>query len=132
MGMLRRMAWQRRSNWPRWKLASCRLVRNYENAIKKLGGTVLFSDTRILNARLEKSGAVTHLSVEAFNDGRAYTLLIVENKPMLDEVTTDAAAMNKGISETGRIAVYGIYFDTAKSVVKPESKPSLDELVEIL
>jgi len=114
------------------ELSFIQIVRNYENAIKKLGGTVMFSDTRILNAKLEKNGAVTHVSVEAFNDGRAYSLLIVEAKPMQDEVTTDAAALNKGISETGKIAVYGIYFDTAKSLVKPESKPTLDEIVKLL
>ncbi len=59
-------------------------------------------------------------------------MLVVENKPMEDEVTTNAAALNKGISETGKIAVYGIYFDTAKSVVKPESKPTIDEIVKLL
>lgn len=108
------------------------LVRNYENAIKKLDGKILYSDTRTLNAKIEKNGGATYVSVEVFNEGRDYTLLVVENKPMEDEVTTNAAALNKGISETGKIAVYGIYFDTAKSVVKPESKPTIDEIVKLL
>ena len=91
------------------------IIRNYENAVKKLGGKILLSETRILHAKIEKNKAVTYVSVEAFNDGRDYTLIIVESKPMEDEVTIDVASLNKGISETGKIAVYGIYFDTGKS-----------------
>jgi OmpA-OmpF porin, OOP family len=108
------------------------IVRNYENAIKKLGGKILLSETRILNAKIEKNKGVTYVSVEAFNDGRDYTLIIVENKPMEDEVTIDAASLNKGISETGKIAVYGIYFNTGKADIKPESKPTIDEIVKML
>ena len=108
------------------------IVRNYENAVKKLGGKILLSETRILHAKIEKNKGVTYVSVEAFNDGWDYTLIIVESKPMEDEVTIDAASLNKGISETGKIAVYGIYFDTGKSDIKPESKPTIDEIVKML
>jgi OmpA-OmpF porin, OOP family len=108
------------------------IVRNYENAIKKLGGTILLSETRILHAKIEKNEGVTYVSVEAFNDGRNYTLIIVENKPMEDEVTINAASLNKGISESGKIAIYGIYFDTGKSDIKPESKPTIVEIEKML
>ncbi|MBI5020530.1 MAG: OmpA family protein [Ignavibacteriales bacterium] len=114
------------------ELSFIQIVRNYENAVKKLGGKILLSETRILNAKIEKNKAATYVSVEAFNDGREYTLIIVENKPMEDEVTIDAASLSKGISETGKIAVYGIYFDVGKSDIKPESKPTIDEIVKML
>ena len=74
------------------ELSFIQVVRNYENAIKKLDGKILYSDNRILNAKIEKNSGVTYVSVEVFNEGRDYTLLIVENKPMEDEVTTNAAA----------------------------------------
>jgi len=108
------------------------IVRNYENAIKKLGGKILLSETNRLNAKIEKNEGITYVSVEAFNDGRNYTLIIVENKPMEDEVTIDAASLNKGISETGKIAIYGVYFDTGKSDIKPESKSTIVEIVKML
>ena len=108
------------------------IVRNYENAVKKLGGKILLSETSRLNAKIEKDKGVTYVSVEAFNDGRNYTLIIVENKPMENEVTVDAASLNKGISETGKIAIYGIYFDTGKSDIKPESKPTIGEIEKML
>jgi OmpA-OmpF porin, OOP family len=114
------------------ELSFIQIVRNYENAVKKLGGKILYSDTRILNAKIEKNDVITYVSMEAFNEGRDYTLIVVEKKAMEDEVITEAAALNKGISETGKIAVYGICFDTAKSQIKPESKPTIDEMVKLL
>ena len=44
----------------------------------------------------------------------------------------DAAAMSKGLGESGHIALYGIYFDTDKAIIKPESKPTLDEMAKLL
>ena len=47
-------------------------------------------------------------------------------------VTIDAAAMAKDISSTGRVALYGIYFDTDKADLKPESEPTLQEIAKLL
>lgn len=58
---------------------------------------------------------------------------VIEVQPMqTGMVTVDATAMAKGIGEEGHIAIYGIYFDTDKAEIKPESKPSLDEIAKLL
>ena len=59
---------------------------------------------------------------------------IVEIKPMEGGQVTvlDASAMKRGLETEGRVAVYGIYFDMAKSHIKPTSKPSLDEMANLL
>jgi len=44
----------------------------------------------------------------------------------------DAAAMAKGLGEVGHIALYGIYFDTDKAVIKPESRPTLEQIAKLL
>ena len=44
----------------------------------------------------------------------------------------DMAAMQKSLAESGRVAIYGVYFDTDKAVVKPESKAALDEMGKLL
>jgi len=44
----------------------------------------------------------------------------------------DAAAMAKGLGDKGHIALYGIYFDTDKAAIKPESRPTLDEIAKLL
>lgn len=85
-------------------------------------------------------------------DGSAYVSLLVGNHQNLStrighrtivladivEVTqlegnlVDADAMSKSIQETGKVALQNIYFDTGKSVLKPESKPALDEMAKLL
>jgi hypothetical protein len=44
------------------ELSFLQIVKNYENAIKKLGGKILLSETRILNAKIEKDKGGLHPS----------------------------------------------------------------------
>jgi OOP family OmpA-OmpF porin len=108
------------------------IARNYENAVKKIGGKILVSEGRVIEGKIEKDGAVTYVHVESFNDGRNYDVIIVETGAMKQDVVADAAALSAIIAATGKAAVYGIYFDTAKSVIKPESTPALEEIVKLL
>ena len=48
------------------------------------------------------------------------------------QVTVDASALAKGLQAQGRIALYGVFFDTGKAELKPESKPQLDEMGKLL
>ena len=58
---------------------------------------------------------------------------IIEAKPMEKKmVTVSASEMEKQISDTGKVALYGIYFDFNKSDVKPESEPTIAEIVKLL
>ena len=59
---------------------------------------------------------------------------VVEVKPMQGAQVTvlDAAALQRGLAAEGKIAVYGVLFDTAKADVKAESKASLDEMAKLL
>ncbi len=66
-------------------------------------------------------------------DRVAVLLDVVEDKPMETKmVTVDAAKMAKDIAATGRVALYGLYFDTDKADLRPESAPSLAEIVKLL
>jgi outer membrane protein OmpA-like peptidoglycan-associated protein len=58
----------------------------------------------------------------------------VEVKPMQGSQVTvlDAAALQRGLETEGKVAVYGVLFDTAKADIKPESKASLDEMGKLL
>ncbi len=44
----------------------------------------------------------------------------------------DAAAMQSGLESAGRVAIYGVHFDTGKAEVKPESTATLDEMAKLL
>lgn len=112
-------------------ISMTQIARNYEAALKKVGATILFSDARVVGAKLTKAGT-TWVKVEAFNEGNSYSLLVVEAKAMEQEVVADAAALQAGIGAEGKVAVYGIYFDTNKAVVKPESNPTLEQIIKLL
>lgn len=107
------------------------VVRNYENAIRKVGGAILQSaPDRWVNGKILKNGQEAWAQVEKGN-GKIW-LRIVEKREMAQYVTADAAAMNDDLKSTGHVALYGIYFDTNKSEVKPESKPALEQIATLL
>ncbi len=107
------------------------VVRNYENAILKAGGKVLHSKpTWWVNGKILKDGQEAWVQVEKGN-GQIW-LRIVEKKAMTQHIVADAAALGGDLSSTGHVAVYGIYFDTGKSEVKPESRPALEEIAKLL
>ena len=104
--------------------------RNYENAIRKIGGTVLFSNDEYSFMRLVKDGKEVWVEVTAY--GPKPNLVIVEKQAMTQDVVANADVFSKEIRSTGHTAVYGIYFDTGKSVIKPESEAALGQIAELL
>ena len=47
-------------------------------------------------------------------------------------VTVDAADNGPRCGSAGKVALYGIYFDTDKAVLKPESAATLEEIAKLL
>jgi OmpA-OmpF porin, OOP family len=103
------------------------------------------TDQRYTAAELPSSGA--HVSVltytivapdrsdpcVAFN-GRTLAIvdLLVTKDREKKMVTVDAGAMAKSIESSGRVALYGIYFDFNKADLKPESDATLEEIAKML
>lgn len=114
------------------QLSMVQIARNYEGALKKAGAKILYNEGNVTVAKLEKGGSKTYVQAGAFNEGNIYELLIVETKAMEQEVVADAAALKQGLAAEGKIALYGIYFDTGKAIVKPESEPTLVQVTKLL
>jgi OmpA-OmpF porin, OOP family len=108
------------------------IVRNYTNAIQTVGGTVLGEKRGVAHMKLLKDGNETWIKVFAGGAGAVYQLTIVEKKAMAQQVVADAKTMATDIGSTGKIAIYGIYFDFDKAEVKPESEPALKEIAKLL
>jgi outer membrane protein OmpA-like peptidoglycan-associated protein len=51
---------------------------------------------------------------------------------MEQTIQANAASWLSDITTTGHAAVYGIYFDTDKAEIKPESEPALAEMAKLL
>lgn len=85
-------------------------------------------------AGVKKEGATETYAtvVTSINNDNVTAQLVVAVVGAMDNKMVDAAAMKKGLGEKGHIALYGIYFDTDKATLKPESKPTLDEMAKLL
>jgi outer membrane protein OmpA-like peptidoglycan-associated protein len=117
------------------KPSSLQVVRNYQNAIKKIGGTVLYErGDDFTTMQLLKDGRETwaELTSEVDAGWGGYILTIIEKGGMTQEVKADAAAMKASIKTEGHIAVYGIHFDTNKAEIKPESDAAIAEIAKLL
>ena len=112
--------------------STIQIIRNYTNAIQKIGGTKIYEGPYEVYLQLKKADMVTWIRVRPWNDGECYDLHICEEKAMRQEVTADAKSMAQDISTTGKVAIYGIYFDFNKADVKPESDPTLKEIAALL
>ena len=110
------------------------VVRNYQNAARAAGGQVLYGIEDDTTLRLVKGGNEVWFSIGVGNrpSGVPIMMVVIEKKAMTQDVTMDAKAMANDIGETGRVAIYGILFDTGKSELKPESAPALAEIAKLL
>ncbi len=116
-------------------VSKLQIIRNLQNAARAAGGSVVFEQSEDpglweTTLRLTRSGSEIWVYIGARDN--MYEQTVVARKAMQQEVTMDAGAMGDALSETGRVAVYGIYFDTAKSDLKPESEPMLAEIAKLL
>lgn len=107
------------------------VVRNYENAARGVGATIQQSDpVRWVNGSIVKDGREAWFQAEKGN-GKIW-LRIVEKTAMVQHVVADAAAFREGIRATGHFAVYGIFFDSDRADVKPESAQAIAEIATLL
>jgi len=113
--------------------SSIQILRNHQNAIEKVGGTVVFDDGRLRSVmRVTKDGKEIWVELLALINGFRYDLVIVEQEAMVQEIVANAEAWKGDLASAGHVAIYGINFDTDKAVVKPESEPVLAEMAKLL
>jgi len=90
---------------------------------------------RHLSAKLARpeGDAYVSLLVQNGNDAEVVQLDVIEMKPMeAGLVAVNAETLAGDITRTGHASVYGIYFDTGKADVKPESDATLKEIAKLL
>lgn len=109
-----------------------KIRRNVQDALKKIGGKVVFDDNfnKVSTIVIQKDGKETWVEVRSYNN--MYRLNIVEREAMKQEITANAEAMGNDINNTGHVAVYGIFFDSGKAEIKPESDLAIEEISKLL
>lgn len=116
----------------RTRPSTLQVIRNHTNAVRKIGGAPLNSDEYNGYYAIQKGGMETWAHVHAWGKGNYYTLAIIEKKAMEQAVLADAAQMAREIKNNGKVALYGIYFDTDKAIIKPESAATIKEIAGFL
>lgn len=109
-----------------------KIRRNIQEALKKIGGKVLSDNNfnRVSTIVVQKDGKETWVEVASYD--KRYRLSIIEKEAMEQNIVADAAAMGNDIGITGHVSVYGVYFDTGKSTIKPESDAAITEIAKLL
>jgi OOP family OmpA-OmpF porin len=123
------------------KSSVIQISRNYANAIKNMGGTVIFEGApqnaecadnnglQMVVGKIIQKGNEMWVEVVPTGDGGDYYLTLIVKEAMKQDVT--ASAMLDSLNRKGSIALY-INFDTGKSTIKPESKSIIAQIVEML
>ncbi len=113
------------------KPSELQIQRNFENAVQKQGGVVVWSEKGRSTFKLSRDGLEIWVELRAdFTSG--YVLFIIQKAGMAQDIVADAAAMANDINTTGHVAVYGIFFDSGKSLIKPESAQAIGEIAKLL
>ncbi len=107
-----------------------KVVRNAEAALRQAGYAIVFS------GNYDGDPATTARKgpqwVFVFTGNGRYWVRTVKAKAMAQEMQAGAAAWSNDLAESGHAAVYGIYFDTDKADIKPESETALKEMAKLL
>ena len=81
-----------------------------------------------------RDGVIPDRLTKVMQKGCALAELVVVAPDTLEQKMTfvNADEMKREMSDTGKVALYGILFDTDKDVVKPESQQTIAEIVKLL
>jgi outer membrane protein OmpA-like peptidoglycan-associated protein len=104
------------------------LRKNYENAVKALGGSVLYTEEAYLAGKIVRGGQEVWVQLQAANGATVYDLTVVEKKAMTQEVS--AHDMLDALNRDGFIALY-INFDTDKADIRPESRSMVEQIASL-
>lgn len=116
------------------------ISRNYANAIRNMGGNVLYEGTpqdadcaennglQMVVGKVLKNGREMWVEVVSYN-GDDYRLTIVLKEAMKQDVT--ASYMLEALNRDGFITLY-INFDPGQSTIKPESQPIIDQIIAMM
>jgi len=106
------------------------ILKNYENALTKIGAQTWTRKGKELFAKVENEGREVWIQVYALDS--LYRLTVVEREQMEQKVMVDPDALFGDIATTGHAVIYGIYFDLDSANIKPESEPDLKAIADLL
>jgi len=114
-------------------VSALQIGRNAEGALRQAGFQFVFSGNDAWNnlavtARLGAQWVFVRLNPSNLQ----YVVTTVLVRQMAQEMTANADSLAAEIEKSGRVAVYGINFDTARATIRADSEPVLNEIVKLM
>lgn len=110
--------------------------RNFENAVRQAGGQVLNGSNGRVVYRITKGADefTGEAGCGGSSAGVCNTVLhrLVRTSGMQQSVVVSAEQIGRSLGDEGKVTFYGIYFDTDKAVLKPDSAPTLEQMAQWL
>ncbi|MBI4890109.1 MAG: OmpA family protein [Acidobacteria bacterium] len=123
-------------------------MRNFQNATRKAGGTVVAEYPGWCTAELDDTlhhgngctlygvtmkfssgGKETWAFVESDGQGEAYEVWVVEREAMKQDITVNQ--LQEKLEKDGFITLY-INFETASAAIRPDSMPQLEQVAQMM
>ncbi len=112
------------------KYSSAQINENYYNAILKIKGKALADRKTTLFASINGKDVYIQVHTAAnSSDSRSYRIEVVEVEQMQQDIIIN---LEEALDRDGKVALYGILFDTDKSTIKPESEKALQQIIDYL
>ena len=113
------------------------IARNYSNALAARKGRKVYEAVDAGGGTATATmplgdGRTLWVETSISNGGETYTLTIVEEAAMAQQIEVTAAWLAEQLAANGSVALDGITFDTGKAVIEPESKAVLDQVGALL
>jgi OmpA-OmpF porin, OOP family len=105
------------------------IIRNYENAILKLGGKKIYVGTEYLSYSLKKNSKDYIICVIMSNGNISHDLCVLEISEMVQEI--QANEMLDALNKDGFISL-NVLFETGKSTIQQESLPVINQIYDLL
>ena len=130
-GVYREVWFQKKDDNTR-TVSGLQILQNHVNAIKAVGGTVVKeSDGSVFKTTYQGKELWIYVNSNTNStDLDNYGIISIEVDVMKQEVST--LDIEGSIDSQGKIALYGILFDTGKSDIKPESEQSISSVAGYL
>ena len=132
-GALESMTFKWQGEWQKGP-SPLQILNNFKTAVKQKGGAEVFYDDFYKDKvffKLKQGGDTYWIKVITDGIGN-YTVSSIKEVPMNQDIVMTVDDIKKNLADEGRVSFYGIYFDTDKSVIKPESTPTLTNIAVFL
>jgi OOP family OmpA-OmpF porin len=127
-----RAVWYTKKDDSKRTFSYLQVIQNHANAIKAVGGEVVKeSSGDIFKTTYNGKELWIYVSASVYSsDEKVYIIHSVEIDVMKQEIS--ALDIKGTIASSGKIALYGILFDTGKSEIKPESEKAISSVATYL